>query len=129
MIEPCPQCGFPDMSIAHAALCLQCGVPVHAASPDPTDHLCEPHQVQERLVQHMLQVPLNLYDRAVMAMPGEAIGLGAGNPVMARSYLHQALAQMEAFSSPDLKAHPTYLYWHGEITRMLEHLPLEAGEV
>lgn len=122
MTERCPQCGYPDMSVGHDAKCLECGVPVYAATPDPTDHLCPTHREAQMLVDVALEDALDQYDRAMMHMPWDGKG---GDPGEARMHLNKALKLMERRSDA-VKAHPTYAYWLGEIMEQLAQLPPES---
>lgn len=63
---------------------------------------------------------LDFYDSAMVAMPRDDLP-GPGAPDVARIYLNQALDLM-AKLSPDVRAHPTYIYWHNEVQSALVQL-------
>lgn len=120
--EPCPQCGYHDMSVSHDATCSECGVPVHAATPDPADHLCGPHKEVQMLVDAAISEPLHLYDRA---MPQMRWGGSGGDAIVARALLTHALVLMDRLSLA-VKSHDTYIYWRGEIMEQLGQLQKDA---
>lgn len=120
--EPCPQCGYHDMSVPHDAKCAVCGTPMIATTDDFTDHLCPPHKEAQQLVDAALANALDEYDRAMVAIPREGIGGDAG---LARFHLERAMRRMERLSDA-VKAHETYAYWHGEVMEQLAQLPTES---